>query len=286
MSSKNSNPLPSSEVFFHSPTPLARQAFLYPLSLGHFFCGETYEVNRSHYDSYLLMYIVSGSGYVSTAEGSCTFRERQAVLIDCYQPHCYGASGDLEFYWIHFDGICARGYVEYLRSIRSFPLTADIRTEQEILQAFSLLLSDLVSEDIAEIRLGKHITDLLTLLSQMTAAGSSQTVKDPTDETAATCAKAAAYMRQNFALPLSLRELAALVSLSPYYFIRRFKAQYGLTPHQYLLSLRLDCARFYLRSTQKTVKEIGFACGFQSENSFCMAFKKQEGVTPTHYRRL
>lgn len=279
------DPLPGSRIFFHSPTPLAKEAFLYPLCLGHYFCRADYEISRSSFDSYLIMYILKGEGYVFTPDASASFRERQVVFVDCYRPHTYGASSDLEFYWIHFDGICAEKYFRYLRNAHSFPLTLSLPGQQEIIRLFSELLQGFGMNGFSELRLGKYITDLLTLLERpLPTSEQKVSENDPPAETALACSKAAAYMRQNFSRPLSIEEAAAFVSLSPYHFIRRFKQQYGMTPHQYLLNLRLDCARFYLRTTAKTVKEIGFACGFQSENSFCIAFKKQAGITPTCYR--
>lgn len=287
MDNRHTSPFPGSEIFFHSPTPFAREAFLYPLCLGHYFCGDDYEVDRKRFDSYLLMYIVKGEGYVITPRESYSFREHQAILIDCRKPHRYGASGSLEFYWMHFDGLCGEKYMEYLQSANHFPLPLNMGTRQEVQQMFATLLHQFASGSFTEIQLGKYLTDLLTLLSQPQPVSdtlSSDALKGCAGSAAEACTKAAAYMRQNFTRPVTAKETAAFVSLSPYYFIRCFKEQYGLTPHQYLMNLRLDSARFYLSTTKKTVKEIGFACGFQSENSFCIAFKKQVGVTPTCYR--
>lgn len=287
MDSKHNSPFPGSEIFFHSPTPFAREAFLYPLCLGHYFCGEDYEVDRKRYDSYLLMYIVKGEGYVVTPREEYSFGEHQAVLVDCRRPHRYGAFGSLEFYWMHFDGLCGEKYIEYLQSANHFPLELNMGTRQKVCQMFTDLLHQFASGSFTEIQLGKYLTDLLTLLSYPQSVSATLSVDDPRDcpsSAAEACAKAAAYMHQNFTHPVTIEETAAFVSLSPYYFIRRFREQYGLTPHQYLMNLRLESARFYLSTTSKTVKEIGFACGFQSENSFCIAFKKHTGVTPTCYR--
>ncbi|MCA5960134.1 helix-turn-helix transcriptional regulator [Blautia sp. RD014234] len=60
----------------------------------------------------------------------------------------------------------------------------------------------------------------------------------------------------------------------------------GMTPHSYLTSIRLQQAVYYLKTTNRTIKDIAYACGFQSENSFCITFKKQIGYTPSEYRCL
>lgn len=43
--------------------------------------------------------------------------------------------------------------------------------------------------------------------------------------------------------PLTVRDVAREVGLSPFHFIRLFEAVFGLTPHQYRIALRLDRAR-------------------------------------------
>ena len=96
--------------------------------------------------------------------------------------------------------------------------------------------------------------------------------------------RAKAYIDKRLNTRVPVKEVSDHVRLEVNYFTRIFKKEYGVPPHQYLLSLRLDSACFYLRSTQKTIKDIAFSCGFKSENNFCIAFKKQLGITPTNYR--
>ena len=73
-------------------------------------------------------------------------------------------------------------------------------------------------------------------------------------------------------------------SLSPFYFSRCFKQETGYTPYHYIYTSRIHLARFYLKTSEDTVKEIGYRCGFKSEHSFCTAFKNEMGQTPTEFR--
>ena len=43
--------------------------------------------------------------------------------MDCYAPHMYGADSEMEFYWIHFDGINAGAYFRYLTEVYGTVLT-------------------------------------------------------------------------------------------------------------------------------------------------------------------
>lgn len=52
----------------------------------------------------------------------------------------------------------------------------------------------------------------------------------------------------------------------------------------YLISVRIDSAKFLLKTTPLSIKEIGFQCGFSSESSFNTTFKKRCGISPGQYR--
>lgn len=88
----------------------------------------------------------------------------------------------------------------------------------------------------------------------------------------------------SYADPLPVAELAATAFASPAHFIRSFKRAFGETPHQYLLSRRVERAKDLLRSTELTVTEISLAVGFAGPAPFYAAFRELVGDTPTAYR--
>lgn len=91
------------------------------------------------------------------------------------------------------------------------------------------------------------------------------------------------YLMADLADKHSLDDLAALFSLSSYQFLRRFRASMGITPHAYLLSLRLDYACRLLRRGGR-VGDVANACGFYDQSHFVHAFRKANGVVPSQYR--
>jgi len=84
--------------------------------------------------------------------------------------------------------------------------------------------------------------------------------------------------------PLDVPALARAAHLSTAHFSREFRKAFGETPHQYLLTRRLERAAALLRNTDRTVSEICFAVGLRSVGSFTSSFKRMFGVTPTAYR--
>lgn len=94
------------------------------------------------------------------------------------------------------------------------------------------------------------------------------------------------FMRQNFAKETRLWELAELAGMSPHYFCDLFKKSTGLSPHQYFVRYRIECAKILLRGPQFTIGQIGKASGFQDQSHFSKVFRRIVGVTPTQFRRM
>ena len=84
--------------------------------------------------------------------------------------------------------------------------------------------------------------------------------------------------------PLSVADLSAAAGLSAAHFSRRFKQTFGESPHQYLLTRRLERAAALLRTTDWTVATVCFAVGWGSVGSFTTSFRRMFGETPQTYR--
>ena len=79
--------------------------------------------------------------------------------------------------------------------------------------------------------------------------------------------------------------LAEQCNMSQTYFRRLFHDLYGVSPKQYILSVRLRWAKTMLKSTGDSVTEIAKSCGFDNVYYFSRAFRIHEGVSPSEYRK-
>ena len=84
--------------------------------------------------------------------------------------------------------------------------------------------------------------------------------------------------------PLDVPTLAAAARLSPAHFSREFRRVFGETPHQYLLTRRLERAAALLRNTDRPISDVCFAVGLRSVGSFTTSFGRAYGVSPAAYR--
>jgi AraC-like DNA-binding protein len=85
--------------------------------------------------------------------------------------------------------------------------------------------------------------------------------------------------------PLDVPALARAAHLSPAHFSREFRRAFGETPHQYLLTRRLERAAALLRTTDRSVADICLTVGLRSVGSFTTSFSRLFGLSPTAYRR-
>ncbi len=83
---------------------------------------------------------------------------------------------------------------------------------------------------------------------------------------------------------LEVDDLAAAAGLSRAHFSREFRRTFGVSPHAYLLTRRLERAAALLRNTDRSVAEICLDVGLTSVGSFTTSFKRTHGMTPTAYR--
>ena len=84
---------------------------------------------------------------------------------------------------------------------------------------------------------------------------------------------------------LSLRSLAREARLSPYHFLRTFERITGVTPHQYVLRVRLRRAATALATEPGKVIDVALESGFGDLSNFNRAFRAEFGVSPRAYRR-
>ena len=93
------------------------------------------------------------------------------------------------------------------------------------------------------------------------------------------------YINRNYALPLTLEELAKVANMSKQGLISAFKRSIGKTPIEYLNLVRLQNSKELLKNTDNSVGEIAELCGFSNVYYFSNIFKKHIGISPNMFRK-
>jgi AraC-like DNA-binding protein len=93
------------------------------------------------------------------------------------------------------------------------------------------------------------------------------------------------YIHEHFNENISLERLARHCHTSSFHFSRIFKKVLNMSPHQYLLGIRLQHAKILLITSAKPVRDIAFECGFNSLEHFATAYRQQFKTSPTQHRK-
>lgn len=107
--------------------------------------------------------------------------------------------------------------------------------------------------------------------------------REPETCTSAGVTRAAGFIRDNFKRPLRLWEICAAADLSPSALIRRFKREYAMTPHAYIVNCRIEFSRAQLRKGLP-IAAVAHEAGFADQAHLQRTFKRIVAATPAQYR--
>lgn len=271
-----------SEHYQYRPSNSGAKVFLYPQWLGTYRYLAGYTLKRGPLDNFLLFFIRRGRfGIDIPGRERIVAHAGEFVLIDCYEPQSYEALEDSEVLWIHFNGLSARMYYDFISGrMGNVFSTANSQLAVNRLQRISDGFRN--GRRISEPVMSRYLTDILT-----ECADSAEEAEASEGE------RAHGYVMEDvqdfivahLAQPLTNDELADMACMSRGYFIKEFRRATGMTPHAFIVHARMDAAKRLLAGTDDSLKRICARCGFSSPSAFCLAFRRAEGMTPLEYRR-
>lgn len=278
MKSMSPGTLDGSEYFFHTSSADAKKLFYYLDGCGHVLATPLYEVIREDYNDYLIMAVVSGELQVVNEGQTVHVRPGQTVLLNCHKPHQYRALTQTEFYYVHFDGCNSTEIYQHLMDNAGIVVASE--SSSEVLDPLKLLYAKFkYGSDISEVEVSGLIHGMLCNLAVPKSKSETQ------NENSNRVVQAALdYINSHLDSLISVDQLASEVNMSPFYFCRLFKKCTRYSPHEYILTKRLDLAKYLLTSTNQTISEIAHAVGFNSDTGFINAFKGRVGISPGKFR--
>ncbi len=96
--------------------------------------------------------------------------------------------------------------------------------------------------------------------------------------------RAKEFLQANVARDPALDEIATATGLSPFHFLRGFKAATGRTPFQWLQDLRIEMACGLLAATDMPIAQLALEVGFKTQSHFGVVFRRLTGTTPARWR--
>lgn len=270
--------LPGSEIFFNSTDIKTERLFYCVGCCGHYYCGDGYRVNRSYMQRLLLMLIEKGSIRLAYRGKSYTARANDIVLLDGTYPQYYDAGEYVEFYWIHLSGENSSELCEYLMNAQGGIVYSTANRQKAARLLRRVVTQFATGQTVSAAEQSRLLYSILCRLApepQPEEASSRQPVRE-----------AVRYINKNLGGDLSLKRIAAEVHVSTPHLVRLFKVEMQYSPHEYIIQLRMNRAKYLLSTTTLPVKAIAAEVGYGSESSFSAAFTERFGISPGRFREF
>ncbi|OHB56440.1 MAG: hypothetical protein A2Y07_06580 [Planctomycetes bacterium GWF2_50_10] len=269
-----------SKYFYFETEPLSRQELAIVCG-GWEKCGPDFELVRNSYPYYVIKYTLAGKGTFARAGQNFDLAPNSISGFTPRDQHAYRADPQdpMEHIFVIFTGAKARDI--FTNSTLAQRSTFTVRSPAESIYLLkSLFKTACEKPPYAQQICSAYLTALLLKQSQAKPSGNDQT---NAFKTYIACKK---YIDQNFLHVDNISSMAQSCDINIRYMARLFRKYATITPHEYIMRLRLNKAADLLLNSEMTVVDTAFASGFQDPYHFSKAFKKFHNLAPSHYRKL
>lgn len=238
-------------------------------------------------NNYLFHYVISGKGVLHVdCDGSSEEYHISAgsgFLIEPGQITTYYADKSLpwEYTWVEFGGLRAREILDSAGLSHHSPVFVPTSAQAgETLKNEMLYLVSHSQESAL------HLMGHLFLLLDALVQGSSRKKRIQGGRLSKFYTReAVAFIEQNYALPITIEDMAKRCGLDRSYFGKIFKDTMGQSPQDFLIRYRMSKASELLTTTTLPVGDISSQVGYPNQLHFSRAFKKIYGISPRAYRQ-
>lgn len=196
------------------------------------------------------------------------------------QKYVYYLEDNPEVFWIHFTGSDVKNILEYHGiSLDEHVFYCGVLPDYKAL--FRKIIQELqLCRYGYEDYIASLFNDILLLVDRQ-----QHEQKKTTGNVQEQIERAAAYFNENYNTKISIDDYAESLHISTNGFIHNFKQYAGMSPAQYILSLRMVNAQSLLERTTYNIKEISEIVGYENPLYFSRVFKKEIGKSPAQYRK-
>ncbi len=228
-------------------------------------------------DKYILHYIVRGKGEFcgkKFCENTCYIvvpNELETVIADKDDPY--------EAYWITFKGV---GAVDFLNKC-NLPKHNDVFKFDKVNECVKILKNTLLNTNASNEL--EEAAIMNSALHQIMALHFAQLKVPVLADTVAK--KVMKFINENYYSNVTVGDMAKHVNFTRNHLYLLFKNEYGISPQEYLLNLRIEKAKeLLLNEKQLLISEIALAVGYSDALYFSRLFRKKVGISPKEFVKM
>lgn len=226
---------------------------------------------------YHFLYIKSG--YMSVTLGSRTVRAKEGQCAVFFpgakQEYSFQASDGAVTYYVHFTGAAADEAMAYLMGQSA--MLYDVVNKTAFEEVFyQLIRVHNLRESIYLLEENSYLLRLITMLASNNTPRAKAVRSDIIGVTE--------YIHEHYHEDIDFRQYASNLYLSYSHFVHLFTKAAGISPHKFLLQVRIDKAKDFLLHTSLNISEVSNHVGFSDPLYFSRLFHKYTGKSPSEYR--
>lgn len=273
------------EEIVHFYAPQTKLPFYLEMA-GISYCDGTYRMKRQDSAETVIEYVVEGRGYLNINGENYAATAGDVYILRKHTTHTYWS--DAKYPWVKIFFNIRGSLAEKI--LDEYQLGGSGRVVMEadgLEQDFRDMLESLKDSTIGQTKRFdgaalKFLEIVIKLTNMQKAAG---TRKDNLMSVEKEMNTLVEYITMNPRRIVSNQELADVIFRSKDYVIKRFFANFGVTPYDYQIQQKMFSARNMLANMNLSVKEIADALGYDDQHYFSYMFKKRCGMSPTQYRK-
>ena len=273
------------EELVHFYAPQTKLPFYLEMA-GISYCDGTYRIKRQDSAETVIEYIVEGRGYLNVNGENYAATAGDVYILRKKTTHTYWSDAKVPWVKIFFNirGTLAEKLLDEYQLGGTGKVVLDA---QGMEQDFRDMLEGLMDNTVPQTeRFDAAAVHFLGILLKLTKRQRETGIrKGNVVSVESEMNKLIEYITMNPKRIVSNQELADVIFRSKDYVIKRFFANFGVTPYDYQIQQKMFSARNMLANMNLSVKEIANMLGYEDQHYFSYMFKKRCGMSPTQYRK-
>lgn len=231
-----------------------------------------------------IFYFEKGCGYFETKQEKIKIKANDIIIVNSRNVHRqYSSCEPLVYFNLSIDNVKIKNYEKNTLSDNVFEHIAMGSKKNKIYSLLRKFESDAKKKESYYLHVYsiayEVLNEIIETLPSVTQKGEEK-IKSPLVK------KIQEYILENYKRDVTLEEMSKQFFVSKSQLSHCFKTEFGVSPIKYLITKRLDQAKILLLTTEKSITEISIEVGFSDSNYFSYYFSKENGVSPTEFRRI